>query len=1587
MFHNVPRVFISATSRDLGSFRKAVGEVLPKLDALPVVQDHFAPDYRSVVELLREKIGICDAAICLVGPCYGREPHERATDQPRRSYTQLEYEIAVELGKPVFVFMASADCTLDNPADEPDELRGLQLEHIKRIAAADGIRMSFRSLSHLTDLVRVMRFDPRSLAEGVTKQMVVLMQAELLDGTGEGGRARRGGETWVREVVQPFHELLQEVLNCWGGRLQSETDSEYEVNFETADAAVNAALALHQGLHRPSWQSPAPGLRVGIHVGQIVRFGGADESRQLQVGRAMDVCRRLTDMATAGQTLLTGFAFAFAREYFRHVPTADGDGAGDLSWMSYGRYLLAGMDESQEVCEVGLTGQSPLAAPPDSAVARRADSLDESQTQGWRPASGQEIPRRQGWMIERKLGEGGFGEVWVARQKRNPEARVFKFCFDANRLSSFKREQTLFRLLDDALGDRPDIARLREWDLDKAPFFLVSEYIKGGNLRDWGETDGRLVALPLKERLRLVVEIADAVAAAHSVGVIHRDLKPSNIFMRQASDGRWHPILADFGIGAVLDRSQLEHRGITAAGFTQLLLEPGSSRTGTRMYQPPEANLARPATMQGDVFALGILLFQMIIGDFDQPLGHGWERRLKAAHARGWVGETQREGEAPREPHQERETLSEPRPQGESPFSSSDSHPSIATHLLDPADELALRLLTDDIGACVDGDPSARLASVAQLVERLQTMDKRAADALTLRRAERARQRMRTLRTALAASVVALIVVVGLGAFASTQWRRAELLKKAADDARKQAVQHQRVAEENAENAQKSAEAARQQSQLALGTLNAVIFEVQPGLKKVPGSSPVRSLLLNTALKHLEKLSGYYLQQSTVDRGTAAALNEVGDLILEFGTVPGGRGPQNSGVSNPGELRSAVESARRTYSRSMEIFRVLAETNPGDARARRDLSNSYERIGNAYVHIGETANAMRAYRTCLDLREALAKADPYDTQAQRDLSISYEKLGDIHLHLGETAQAMHAYQKCLDPRLALAQADPNDAQGQRDLGVSYNKLGNAHLRLGKPAEAMNFFQKGLEMCEILAQAHPNDPEAQRYLASSYERLGDALLRRGDSAEAMKAYQKCLELSEVLAQADPSVGWAQRELANSYERLGDAHLRNGETTSAMKDFQMGLKLRDALATSDPNDAQVKRDLSASYERLGDAHLRLGEKVKAIRAHEKGLELRKALAEADPNDAQAQRDLASSYERLGDAQLGLGNPSKGLQFFQKGLDLREVLAKAGPTDAQGRHDLANSYERLGDAHLRLGDGHLRLGEIPKALQAHQKSLELRETLAKVDPSDAQAQRNLANSYERLGDVHLRLEERASMMKAYEKSLELREALATGGLKDAHAQRDLASSYQRLGDAHLHVGEADRAVHFFQKGRELSEGLTRIDPKDVRARLILSISYEKLGDAYSHLGMTAKAMQAYEKSLELREMLAMVDPKDVQAKRDLSISYNSLAGLLATSWDVSIRDGQRAVKLSTKACELTEWGAPILFGTLAAAYAEAVQFDDAVKWQKKVLEHPEVFGTADLEHAKARLKMYETHKPYRQPRPEPAPGTGSEDKPPSP
>jgi tetratricopeptide (TPR) repeat protein len=123
------RVFISAATRELGSVRKLVKKALEDNDCFGVEQDNFPTDYRDLKDKLRRRIASCDAVVHIAGLCYGAEPQQRPADTPRRSYTQLEYDIAAELKKPVYVFLTGDDFPADSHETEPPELRELQEAH------------------------------------------------------------------------------------------------------------------------------------------------------------------------------------------------------------------------------------------------------------------------------------------------------------------------------------------------------------------------------------------------------------------------------------------------------------------------------------------------------------------------------------------------------------------------------------------------------------------------------------------------------------------------------------------------------------------------------------------------------------------------------------------------------------------------------------------------------------------------------------------------------------------------------------------------------------------------------------------------------------------------------------------------------------------------------------------------------------------------------------------------------------------------------------------------------------------------------------------------------------------------------------------------------------------------------------------------------------------------------------------------------------------------------------------------------------------------------------------------------------------
>jgi WD40 repeat protein/class 3 adenylate cyclase len=431
------------------------------------------------------------------------------------------------------------------------------------------------------------------------------------------------GDRASAAVFERHHRLVREILSLFHGAVEIETAGDsFLMTFEGPSDAVKFALILQNRMTELARECSVSLMdRIGIHLGEVLVESGvmARKPRDLY-GIQIDTCSRTMSLARPGQILMTRFVFDSARQVLKRN---DIPGLGQLEWFNYGTYRFKGLEESTEICEVRESGGDTGGAPADSDKARREVAPGEEQVLGWRPAVGEAVPHSK-FIIERKLGEGGFGEVWLGRHSLTKERRVFKFCFELTRARFLKRELTIFRLLKERLGEHPNIVRVHDFFLEEAPYFVELDYVDGTDVRGWCEGQGGPDKIPLEMRLEIVAQAADGLQAAHDAGVIHRDIKPGNLLVGGKNDRNALRVkLADFGIGQVVSDDALD--GITQAGFTVTILPEHS---GTQLYMAPEVMAGKGASIRSDLYSLGVVLYQLIVGDFRRPVTTDWEKSV-----------------------------------------------------------------------------------------------------------------------------------------------------------------------------------------------------------------------------------------------------------------------------------------------------------------------------------------------------------------------------------------------------------------------------------------------------------------------------------------------------------------------------------------------------------------------------------------------------------------------------------------------------------------------------------------------------------------------------------------------------------------------------------------------------------------------------------------------------------------------------------------------------------------------------------------------------------------------------------------------
>ena len=829
------------------------------------------------------------------------------------------------------------------------------------------------------------------------------------------------------------------------------------------------------------------------------------------------------------------------------------------------------------------------------------------------------------YRLERILGRGGMGEVWLAcRADQQYEKKVaIKLVRPGvgggDLIQRFLAERQILADL-----QHPNIAGLLDGGLTQTGQpYLVMEYVEGTRLDEY--CDGRRLSIPA--RLELFTRVCAAVNSAHQHMVIHRDLKPGNILVTAEGE----PKLLDFGIAKVLKApgGSLEQ---TAAGGLYL----------TPLYASPELLLGRPVTTASDVYSLGVILYELLCGmrPHDSS-GQDPADLVYAAISR----EPQRPSAAV-----ERQPLNTGATMAETAALRGTTADKLKRALQGDLDGIALRALAKT--------PEERYGSAEQLSSDIRRyLTGQPVSAVEGTGLYIARKFVR--RHAAGAALAGLLLISLLGGLAGTLWQA-------------------HVAQRERANAESRFNDARQLA-------NYVLFDLQDSIQKVPGAMPVQAELAGRTLQYLDRLA----VAKGADRSLRLELGEgylkLGDVLGQHG-ADDSLGDTTRALASYRKALALVEplsredagnvrvqqTLARIYQqmggtlvftaqpddgiamlrRAADTFEQLARVNPRDlprlidaGAADQALGQHLSQKGGGFITLAGAGAAIGFLQKAAGYFDAALKIDPSNSRTLQLLSATDEAIGKLETPQ-DPRKAVETYGKALALLRRLPPAEQETPDVRRRRAMMLVRVGWNQGQLQEFKESLASLNEARDVLDGQAAADPQNASAAFRQVDVYRSLGIVQGYAGNAAASEENLRRAVEILDRLVERDP-LNTSNRVLRASLQgRIGNLAAAAGRIQEARRYAEAGLAYLKEAAES-PN-AAVQQLVEAVRVLLDPA-------VKTLRDYP--LALRYALrADGLANG----KDLATLVY-LGEAYWRNGNASAAVETARKAL---AMLPAAGP-----------------------------------------------------------------------------------------------------------------------------------------------------------------------------------------------------------------------------------------------------------------------------------------------------------------------------------
>jgi serine/threonine-protein kinase len=865
----------------------------------------------------------------------------------------------------------------------------------------------------------------------------------------------------------------------------------------------------------------------------------------------------------------------------------------------------AGLLDREALDRLAAEPEPAAAAPappprPDDTVAFRRDSLSASATDA---RISRDLEVLEGWdryEVVTFLGAGGMGSVYKVF---DPALMRFAAVKVLQRSEPDLGQRLLREARAQARVDHPHVCQVYEAGEVSGRPYIAMQYIDGERL------DRAVEGLPRDEVVRLFVDVVKAVHAAHRTGLVHRDLKPGNILVSHRSSGRLHPYVMDFGLAQDLE-------------------DPAASRTdvitGTPAYLAPEQIRGATVDRRTDVFSLGVVLYELLVG--------------RTPFAGASVPETL------------------VRITSDDPVRPRKVDPSV------PSDLETIALL------CLEKPPERRYDSalaLAQDLERYLAGEPILARAPSL--AYRLQKKLHKHRSLAAVAAVASLAVAGsagMGLRAQwLSWERTELAQRFGREVTEveatlryavllplhDTSEHKRALRDRMERIRREMERlgdlARGPGYYALGQGHLALHEYDEARENLELAwiSGYRAPEVATALgRTLGHLYTRALTEADASAGTTerrAYLREIQRAYREP-ALSYLKESQAVAGSASAYVEGLIALYEGRYDDALTLARQAATEDAQRAEARRLEGDVYVIQGNEALQAGRYDEALRLYDRAGTIYAELLETYRSDAGLYAaDCGRRIQSL-EVHARVGRLPEGQMAAALATCDR-ALA-ADPG-------LAEAYSKQARIHWRAAEDRSLRGEDpREDLEQAVAAAQAaialDPRDINAHTHLSVAHRRLADWAMLHGEDPTA--ALEKAVEAAEQAVSLAPT-------RASTHNGLGNARfLRATYLLSRQEDPRIDLER--AVAAYD-RAIELNPRMTSAATNLGNVWKTRAE-YEIARGADPGPSIDRAIAALE-GALRVNPASATTHNNLGNAHLTLG-----VHLFAKGADPSAALERA-------------------------------------------------------------------------------------------------------------------------------------------------------------------------------------------------------------------------------------------------------------------------------------------------------------------------------------